>query len=710
MFLRNSITNTNLLTGLTHSYTFEGNSNNYNGTTNGTDTDITYNNGKIGQCAAFNGSSSFVSFSTKPINENADYSISFWCKWTALNNALVFNQNFNGTVCIGVGLITGSGTITFRTIVNGSANVDADSGITPVLGQWYHIVITFTYNVTATLRLQKIYVDGVLKATASPVGGSTQGASNIFYLGRSTAFFSGLLDELSIWNRVLSDSEAKSLYNGGNGLTNPFSYYRILKNTDNSTILSGLTAYWKMENNSTDSMNRYHGIDTSVIYSTGKVNLGAGFNGTSSKIQVADGINSPFRQTTAITYSLWVSLPSGGNTRIGTASSGGQGSGGIFIDTVSCNFAWTPTNPNSDRTWSTTFSLSANTWYHLAFTMNFSGASIGNWYLNGSAMTTTLSSSVTTATPNTSYNSNNGDCIGARFLNSFFYGNASIDEVGIWNRVLSANEINLLYNNNIGYSISMPKVFSAYDWDADALAYFAQLTPSPSVRYQKAINELVKELKAHGNWTKLDRLWIHATEAQQHAKVSLVNPASPQLTEFNSPTWTANRGYSGNGSTMYINTNFKPASSGVTYTMNAASLGIYTRVDGISSSSYPIGVNGAGANDRALIGFLPNIDYRLNSINSTSISNTGTSGFYTAVRTSSTSKSIYRNGSLINTTVDTATNLPSLDIFLLAFNAAGVATLPTTNQLSLSLIGGAVNPITLSNAVQNFANKIGFQV
>jgi len=46
-----------------------------------------------------------------------------------------------------------------------------------------------------------------------------------FYIGDRgiNSFFTGQIDDLSIWNRALSTEEMDRLYNGGNGLQYPFS-------------------------------------------------------------------------------------------------------------------------------------------------------------------------------------------------------------------------------------------------------------------------------------------------------------------------------------------------------------------------------------------------------------------------------------------------------------------------------------------------------
>ncbi|MEK6884934.1 MAG: hypothetical protein AABY22_35210, partial [Nanoarchaeota archaeon] len=81
--------------------------------------------------------------------------------------------------------------------------------------------------------------------------------------------------------------------------------------------------------------------------------------------------------------------------------------------------------------------------------------------------------------------------------------------------------------------------------EPETITYMGYLTVSPSIDRQIAINNLVKELKITGIWWLLDRLWLHASQTQQAAIISLVNPSSTAITEVNSPTWVANQGYTG---------------------------------------------------------------------------------------------------------------------------------------------------------------------
>jgi PGF-pre-PGF domain-containing protein len=85
--------------------------------------------------------------------------------------------------------------------------------------QWHFLVGTFNNTATA------IYVDGVvsINSTGSSLGSFTP--SNNFYIGwdpyntQTGRYFTGVIDEVGIWNRALTPPEVSELYNSGNGLS-----------------------------------------------------------------------------------------------------------------------------------------------------------------------------------------------------------------------------------------------------------------------------------------------------------------------------------------------------------------------------------------------------------------------------------------------------------------------------------------------------------
>jgi len=255
-------------------------------------------------------------------------------------------------------------------------------------------------------------------------------------------------------------------------------------------------------------------------------------------------------------------------------------------------------------------------------------------------------------------------------------------------------------------------MMGAITYDVDAQAYFNQLTVQPSSAFKLAINNLVIQLKADGNWTKLDRLWIHATEIQQHARVSLVNPTSTQITEGNSPTFTANQGYTGNGTSMFLNTNWR-LSDGVNFLQNDASWGLYCRTN-LAAATYEAGVsvpttsNGSTMNTRWTDGvFYANI----NGGGFTQATVANSLGLFAVRRTSSTACLSYKNGTQVDSRSLTSVSRPATNLFILALNTGVGPSSFTSKQISLTFSGsGSINQSTFYNAIQTFATTRGFNV
>lgn len=110
--------------------------------------------------------------------------------------------------------------------------------------------------------------------------------------------------------------------------------------------------------------------------------------------------------------------------------------------------------------WTTSFV--ANTWYHLVTVVQ---ANVGvRTYVNGSLVNTTANGSTRFTTPTT-------DITVGAYLSTDRYWDGRIDEVGVWNRALTASEIITLYNAGAGlaYPFTLPSsptspFFIAFWW------------------------------------------------------------------------------------------------------------------------------------------------------------------------------------------------------------------------------------------------------
>ncbi len=87
-----------------------------------------------------------------------------------------------------------------------------NSETSPVLGQWYHLAVTYHDGELA------IYIDGELDSTAAVSGpltvGTTETATTLGSNPNGSDWFNGSVDDLMIFNRALNGSEVGSLHDG----------------------------------------------------------------------------------------------------------------------------------------------------------------------------------------------------------------------------------------------------------------------------------------------------------------------------------------------------------------------------------------------------------------------------------------------------------------------------------------------------------------
>ena len=87
------------------------------------------------------------------------------------------------------------------------------------------------------------------------------------------------------------------------------------------------------------------------------------------------------------------------------------------------------------------------------------------------------------------------------------------------------------------------------------------LLTEPSKSHTQLIDDTIYQLKQAGIWSKLDCLYLLAAPSSGIAAVNWINPGQYNLTAVNSPTFTANQGYSGRVDAVtppYLQTGFNP--------------------------------------------------------------------------------------------------------------------------------------------------------
>jgi type IV pilus assembly protein PilA len=184
--------------------------NGHNGILNG----ATPGTAKVGSGSYdFNGSSNEITFSDNSVFPfgAGDKSECVWAKPTAGG---VVTAAGNGSQGNSFRIVDNSGDLYF------SGGYSADTFVTSAfpVGQWTYICVVYDSSQT----LNTFYVNGVSSATNSNALSTDSGYP--FVIGQygpnwNSGYFSGSIDEVAIWNRVLTGSEVTQLYNGGAGLS-----------------------------------------------------------------------------------------------------------------------------------------------------------------------------------------------------------------------------------------------------------------------------------------------------------------------------------------------------------------------------------------------------------------------------------------------------------------------------------------------------------
>jgi hypothetical protein len=215
---------------------------------------------------------------------------------------------------------------------------------------------------------------------------------------------------------------------------------------------AGLVAYYKLDGNSNDSVGSNHGTVNGATYTaSGKINGAYDFDGVNDYIDLNDTISKLFEGTKNYTFSCWAKFDNLSVNRTLLASKRGVSYGYLYRNCIisggyngSVFFGRTNTS-GEDYCETPSSTITTNTWYHIVVTYDGSQMKI---YVNNS-----LPTGVNNPKTSTRSASDGGyAAIGklAENNSSYYHMDGIIDEVGIWSRVLTSDEITQLYNNGNG--------------------------------------------------------------------------------------------------------------------------------------------------------------------------------------------------------------------------------------------------------------------
>jgi hypothetical protein len=233
-------------------------------------------------------------------------------------------------------------------------------------------------------------------------------------------------------------------------------------------------------------------------------------------------------------------------------------------------------------------------------------------------------------------------------------------------------------------------------------------------RYDALITGLVTD----SLFSKLDVLYIFAAPTRATALLNLVQSSFSATEHGTATSWSAAGGFTGDGSSFYLDTGAAPAPGGAPwagqYQQDSASIGVYALNNVTRAAQDPA----FGANDNGLVGMYLNY-YNTTTywdINTSALShgvaNTSTTGQWVVTRTGASACALYKNGSTtaFDSSSVTSFALPRDNIILFA-NAAGSS--PSILQMSAAFIGSGLTntqQAALAARINTFMTAYGINV
>lgn len=190
-----------------------------------------------------------------------------------------------------------------------------------------------------------------------------------------------------------------------------------------------------------------------------------------------------------------------------------------------------------------------------------------------------------------------------------------------------------------GVSLTMPNAPKSA-----TLGIIGRMSAAPPAGRAEAMYALIASLMAVGIWSKLDILYLMAAHHEQAARLNWIS-ASYNLAAYNSPIFTANRGFKGDGSTAWLDVvGYNPSSTAGRFALNDASAGLWVLTP---SAGTGIDLSGIVWMSRRNTG--ADWHYRVNDGTSSFGQPGDTPGFYAGDRPSSSTKRLFKNGAQIAT-------------------------------------------------------------
>ncbi len=209
-------------------------------------------------------------------------------------------------------------------------------------------------------------------------------------------------------------------------------------------------------------------------------------------------------------------------------------------------------------------------------------------------------------------------------------------------------------------------------------------------------------LTTTGCGSLFDGLYIFATDTSADADLNVCSNTNYNLTEHNTPIFTANTGWVGNAGTQYLDTGFNPTTaSAPNYTQNNSHMSVWVSTNNVNNDP-KMGAFQTGVSFSDIYtNFAGNSYFRINDGTASGADGTTFTGHYVATRISGTTGVGYVNA--VNQSIPAAASgtPPNENIYILNENQDGS---PSANATKDNIMVASFGANLTSGQVSTFCN------
>src|SRR3954452_18420151 len=291
---------------------------------------------------------------------------------------------------------------------------------------------------TVTLPSNSTYVSSTPtnSGTCTPSAGTV--TCSWSSIGASSNFFPAIVVTPTIPGTLTLSATASGTQPDPNSANNSGSKTTTVTPTSCTAIPSGAVAWYRAQNNGVDSIGpNLATANGSATCTTGEVGQAFSLNGTTAYVSAPDNVS--LHLTSALTIEGWFFLTGGSGVRTIVAKTVGSSFSNSFVVYIAANGAIAAAygDTSSIDGFSTSTFPTTNAWHHFAYTYDGTTQQL---FLDGASAG---SAAATTAIGYDTHPLLIGADIDNEALISFFPGR--VDELAIYNRVLSSTEIQTVY-------------------------------------------------------------------------------------------------------------------------------------------------------------------------------------------------------------------------------------------------------------------------